>query len=563
MPNTFDQFDQPGVRQIAPSPVGRKNVFDQFGDAGFGDYVVDSAKALGSGVVQGAYGLAALPGDAWEATHLVGTMLGDLARRATGKGGTSDPGPDPLENILPQSSDLMQATGFTPYKPKYVPGQFAETIGSFVPGALAFGGAKTIGDALANVGRYAVLPGAASEGAGQLTKGTWLEGPARITGAMAGGMVPSRIVTPFPASAARNAAVKTLEAEGVTDLTAGQKTGSKALQYLESENGGLKGQKLLESQGDQFTGAALAKAGESASRATPEVIDHAFTRIGNTFDALSAKYPMPIDGQFFKDFSGAIDDYLMLVPDSQRSPIIQGLMDDVTRAMQRNPANPVLSGEAYQATRSRLGRLARTTNDPQLAEALSGIQNAMDGSVQRVMTPADAEAWASARSQYKNLLAIEKAATGAGENTAAGVIAPKQLRAALVGQNRRAYARGRGDLADLARAGEQVMTPPPNSGTAARVAARAVPAAVGGTLAAALAGGDAGVMAQLAAPGALIGALTPGTVGRAALSRAGRSYLSNQLIPRGKPTTRIGMALAQGNQAMQNRSDSEAVKLRR
>ena len=551
MPNAFDQFDQPTVRPIAPSPVGRKNVFDQFGDAGFGDYVKDSAKALGSGVVEGVYGLAALPGDIWQATRVVGNSLGNVARRIAGKPAVEAMPPDPLENVLPQSDDLMEATGFTPYKPKYGPGQFAETIGSFVPGALAFGGAQSAGEALGNVMRYGVLPGAASEGAGQLTKGTPLEGPARIVGALAGGFIPPRVITPFPASAARNAAVKTLEAEGVTDLTAGQKTGSKALQYLESENGGLKGQKLLEAQGDQFTGAALAKAGESASRATPEVIDHAFNRIGNTFDTLSAKYPMPIDGQFFKDFSGAIDDYLMLVPDSQRSPMIQGLMDDVTRAMQRNPANPVLSGEAYQATRSRLGRLARTTNDPQLAQALNGIQNAMDGSVQRVMTPADAEAWANARSQYKNLLAIEKAATGAGENTAAGVIAPKQLRAALVGQNRRAYARGRGDLADLARAGEQVMTAPPNSGTAARVAARAVPAAIGGTLAAALAGGDAGVMAQLAAPGALIGALTPGTMGRVALSRAGRAYLSNQVIPRGSTPNRLGLALATGNQIEQ------------
>ena len=37
-----------------------------------------------------------------------------------------------------------------------------------------------------------------------------------------------------------------------------------------------------------------------------------------------------------------------------------------------------------------------------------------------------------------------------------------------VTQNRRAYARGQGDFADLARAGEGVMKPLPNSGTAPR-----------------------------------------------------------------------------------------------
>ena len=43
------------------------------------------------------------------------------------------------------------------------------------------------------------------------------------------------------------------------------------------------------------------------------------------------------------------------------------------------------------------------------------------------------------------------------------------LRAALVAQNRRSYARGTGDFNDLVRAGNQVLDKLPESGTAARL----------------------------------------------------------------------------------------------
>lgn len=67
------------------------------------------------------------------------------------------------------------------YKPQTVPGEYMATAGNFAPAAAA------PGSALARVTRVA-LPALASETAGQVTKGTPLEVPARIAGGIFGGI---------------------------------------------------------------------------------------------------------------------------------------------------------------------------------------------------------------------------------------------------------------------------------------------------------------------------------------------------------------------------------------
>lgn len=69
-------------------------------------------------------------------------------------------------------------------QPRTVPGQYAETIASMVPASLTSAG--SISRLPQAAVRYAVLPGAVSETAGQLTKGTELEPLARFAGGMAG-----------------------------------------------------------------------------------------------------------------------------------------------------------------------------------------------------------------------------------------------------------------------------------------------------------------------------------------------------------------------------------------
>lgn len=411
------------------------------------------------------------------------------------------------------------------YEPQTTGGEYARTIGEFLPGA-----AVGQGSLPSRLITQALMPALGSETAGQLTKGTGAEPYARIAGALAGGIAPSlarRLVTPFPASPERLRMADTLADEGV-NLTAGQRTGSEMLRYMESELGGMAGQRMMEQQGEQFTSAALRRAGVNAPRATPEVIDDAFTQVGRQFDDLAARNTMVPDRQFVDDLRAVLDDYGNMVPETARAPAVEGIANDIVSAARRGG----IAGDAYQALRSRLEKMARSaSNDPQLSEALRGMRSTLDDTMERSIAaanPADAGAWREVRNQYRNLLVLEKAATGAGENAAAGIVSPSQLRNATVtGQGRRNYVRGQGDFAELARAGEGVMKPLPNSGTASRTSARNL----GGSLSALVGGGVGATISPAAAiAGILAGGALPAAAGRAMLSGPGRAYLGNQLM---------------------------------
>jgi hypothetical protein len=84
------------------------------------------------------------------------------------------------------------------HQPQTVPGQYAQTIGEFAPAAIAGPGGALAKTAMA------VLPGAASEAAGQLAQGAGpaAEGAARVAGALAGGLPAARLAAPRAAAQA-------------------------------------------------------------------------------------------------------------------------------------------------------------------------------------------------------------------------------------------------------------------------------------------------------------------------------------------------------------------------
>lgn len=335
------------------------------------------------------------------------------------------------------------------------------------------------------------------------------------------------VVSPFMTSPERAAAVSALAREGV-ETSAGQRTGSNTLRYAESEIGGKRAENLFERQGEQFTAAALRRAGINANRATPDVIDDAFDTIGKRFDDLASRNTLVADQQLASDLMGISNDYMQMVPESLRAPIVQNTLADIAGAMRNGGALP---GDAYQSLRSRLDRTARSAaRDPELSSALRGIKDSLDAAMERSISasnPADAGAWREVRNQYRNMLVIERAATGAGENAAMGTISPSALRNATVTkQGRRNYARGQGDFSELARAGEAVMRPMPNSGTAGRINAQNIGVGLAGLLGAGA--GTATGDPYNAAIGAGIGLMAPRMVGRAMMTPAVQGYLSNQ-----------------------------------
>lgn len=518
------------VDEIASSLVTKPSTFSKEGAA-------DIAKSLGVGAAEGAIGLVGLPTDARSLSDsvggwLAGKLTGDPEGIAKARAALANTNVAKYAPTLPGSTTLKKGieehTGEF-YKPQTVGGEYARTLGQFLPASFIPGGGGGIG---AGFLKNTVIPAAASETAGQATKGTAAEPYARLAGAVAGSVVPSilgRAVTPLPISAERQGLINTLNQEGI-GLTAGQTTGSKGLRWMESQLGNLplsggRSAATMDRQGEQFTQAVLARAGENATRATPEVIDNAFRRIGADFDGLAARNTLMGDAHLGNDLVNIERQYMSVTPPSARAPIVSTTIREVGDAIAANQGT--LHGEAYQALSSRLAAAARKTNDPQLKEAVSGVRNALDAAMERSIAatnPADLGAWREARNQYRNMLVIEKAATGAGENAAQGLISPSHLRNAVVGQSRRGYARGQGDFADLARAGEAIMKPLPDSGTAARAYAQGFPAMLGAV------GGGAGLAG---APGALAGlgaVVAPPIAGRALMSGPVQAYLRNQLL---------------------------------
>lgn len=337
-----------------------------------------------------------------------------------------------------------------------------------------------------------------------------------------------RAISPFRTGAERTAAAELLRQEGVP-VSAGQLTGNRRLRFAESEIGGGRAADLMAQQQDAFTAAALRRAGIEGTRATPEVIDNAFQAIGKQFDDLARQNTLKPDAQMVSDLRAAFNSYGLNTAESMRAPIIEKVTNDIVGAMKRGN----ISGEAYQSLASDLARSARGASNPDTRNALYALREVLDDAMERSMQAAgssDVGAFQAARGVYRNLLGIADAATRAGEQAAEGIITPAALRNLAVGQGRQSYARGRGDFAELARAGNMLLAPLPDSGTAGRLSARNL-LPNSSTVGAILGGGPGTAMGNpmMAVAGALAGAAAPRAAGAALMSRPVQAYLANQV----------------------------------
>lgn len=343
-----------------------------------------------------------------------------------------------------------------------------------------------------------------------------------LLGAGAKGL--NRILTPNPTSAETQRLAGILQKEGV-DLTAGQKTNSENLRYLESELGGGSAAQMAEKQAEQFTAAALKRAGIKANRATPDVIDKAFTNIGRTYDKLAARNDLVPDTQLADDFSKIVSEYSDQVGNEAR-PVVWKSAENVFDIINNSG---LMKGAEYKSASSAIKRAARGATHPETKMALNELAAALDDAMERSIgrtNPKDLGAFSDANRQYRNLLVVEQASLGAGQNSAQGLISPSQLRnATMQKQGRRNYARGKGEFADLARAGEGLMKPLPNSGTAGRTWARNLMAGAP-AIAGSIAGAPAGALGMMG--GGLLGLAAPRVAGSILMSKPVQTYLARQ-----------------------------------
>lgn len=493
-----------------------------------GEMAADVAKSAGIGLVQGGLGLATLPGNL-EALGRAGINAG---ARLVGVEAPVD-----SDTFLTNYNDAKKRVeGYTGkfYEPKTTVGKYARTIGEFAPGAIGGGG-------LAARAARVALPAVGSETAGQITEGTAAEPFARVAGAIAGGRVPNvaaRMATPAPADAGRAAAVQNLQQNGVTALTAGQRTGDNRVRWIEDATamvpgGGGRATAMQNQAADQFTRAALARAGIEADRATPQVIDRAFRDIGQEYHNFGNGAVITRSPQLERRLDDIVRRYQRNAPPTMQRNAIGGIASDVVEATRSETG---LLGQQLTRYRSELRQLQRSLKgDPDAARAVGEMVDAFDGALMRSLPrPQRQQTMQQLRdlnTRYRNLLAIEDAASVAGEGATAGLISPAALRTAVKKANKREYVRGRHPMADLARSGAAVLQPLRSSGTAERTFAQGVinsPSTMLSGMAGGFAGGgDPTTMVAAAMAPWMVKAATA----RGIMSGPAQRYLGNQRFP--------------------------------
>jgi hypothetical protein len=185
---------------------------------------------LGTGIVRGTAGLIGLPADIGRGLanlaiqgggYLVGADQAKLAEEAA----RAEALMSGRTMAAPTSAEVMRGVESVTgpmYTPRGTAGEFAETIGEFVPSALAGPGGVVRKTAMA------VVPGAMSEAAGQATEGTVYEPAARIAGGIVGGVA---------AAGRGSGAAKAMQeaAPGIAEVQA-----KKSTLYRELENSGVR-----------------------------------------------------------------------------------------------------------------------------------------------------------------------------------------------------------------------------------------------------------------------------------------------------------------------------------
>lgn len=341
----------------------------------------------------------------------------------------------------------------------------------------------------------------------------------------------TKAVKPFDVDPQRRAMADVLQREGV-DLSAGQITGDDMLRYAESELGGRTAAKMMDAQKEQFTSAALSRIGVKAKRATPDVVDGAAKAIGKEFDDMASKYDLTADPQLADDIYKAVGDYRDLTAQGDQ---VDFVFKEGNRIYQKLLQDGGLRGAEYKAIRSGLDKARRGAKDNTklaLGDLIGALDDAMERNIAAV-NPGDAGKWGQIRNKWRNYIVIEDTAGAAGEDAALGLISPQQLQSAVKNKHsRKNYARGKGDFAELSRAGAAIMKSMPQSGTAPRTAVRAmgqsIPTLIGATI-----GAPGGLPGMLA--GGLFGAASPQMMGKLLMSGKVQKYLTRG----GKPTSAI------------------------
>jgi hypothetical protein len=507
----------------------RENIFGEGEVDTFGERVGEAIEAAGAGALRGVRGALELP-----------EMIGSLGRAGYQYATGQEVDPLPQKTVAGEAftkgyGKVASAVGADPseleFRGETGTGKFAGKVGEFLPFAgrrvAQYAAAPVVAGMAGEKGAEFLGFGETGQTVGEIAG--MLAGPAAYGGAV---RAAGRAISPYGGSdEARLAAAKTLEEKGVS-TTAGQKVGSEALRRKEAMTS--QGEVFRDRQLEEFTAAAMKEIGSTSKRATADALQEAQTRIGGQINSALQGVSLRPNVTELMGFSDAAAFYRKVKPTGQEAKEAGDIFNKINKAFVKAARQDgAIDVDQYRAFRAQLSKGTISTSEPireTSKRMLSVLDDAMDRALTGLGRQDDIGKLNQARSQYRDYLAVERSVSKGGEAAAAGLITPAALGSALRSQGKRAYVQERrGDIGDLARAGEQVAVFPRSSGTAENLNQ-----IVGGLRSALISGSAGGAVAALAGlppwVGATVAAVGPVTFNRLIMTPTGQKYLANQMV---------------------------------
>ncbi|WP_155774352.1 hypothetical protein [Burkholderia pseudomultivorans] len=213
---------------------------------------------------------------------------------------------------------------------------------------------------------------------------------------------------------------------------------------------------------DMFNHQLVYLLGGEGNRLTRQVFNRAMTRAGETIGEIAGSHDVPFNEDLVNRLAGHVAEAQRYeTGDVER--VVRGYVDEITDRSQGG----VLPGEAFRRINTRLNTQIRNTQNGDLRNALSGLQDDLQESFVGQLSPEDLDRYNTARRQY----AVGKTLEPLVAKSPTGRIPPAALLGAVTRNQagRSAMARGAaGDLGTLADIGQRFLKEQPSSGTAER-----------------------------------------------------------------------------------------------
>lgn len=200
-----------------------------------------------------------------------------------------------------------------------------------------------------------------------------------------------------------------------------------------------------------FNRAILRKIGENAKAATPDVLAEADARIGGTIQSIAEQVSLKVDDKMLDGMAKLEREHAKRLTADQWKPLAS-YFDDLLGT------GGTISGETYQLTRSKLGRVAFKTENPDIEQAAKGLQRILDDAFDRQAPATLVDKMHTARKQWRGLSQITESIEKGRSQT--GDIPARQLYAAVQRGSPDFAKGGGGELADLSRAGRHFLPDP-------------------------------------------------------------------------------------------------------